>query len=46
VSKLACAIDPVMTAPTSCGDTPARANTARAALMPRSVGDTAASAPL
>jgi hypothetical protein len=35
-----------MTAPTSCGGTCVRANTSRAALMPRSVGETEANAPL
>src|SRR6476619_2467930 len=35
-----------MTAPTSCGDTPERPNASRAAVMPRSVGETCANAPL
>ena len=45
-SKLACAMLPVMTVPTSSGDAPERANTSRAALMPRSIGEICASPPL
>ena len=37
---------PVITVPTSAAGTAARSSTARAVLIPRSVGETCASAPL